>query len=273
MAVEGVTAVVDADALNCGVCCRPLRPPIFQCVVGHVLCSPCRKKLAAAGRCHVCGVAVGVGHWRCYAMEKLVRSIRVACPHAAHGCSASPAYYNLDAHQGSCPHAPCHCPGVACGFVGSTAALLDHFAAAHNWPCITLVISGERMFRFLLQDGFNFVVLADHSRGCDATSSHRHRLIIMLNMTQQPLGHVISVLGIHPHAAAMRSSSPKMQCELMFFGSNGSHLMSKFLLECSDLVDGLPYPKQCFQFIVPRSFVQEGGGGGVQIYARITLIG
>ncbi|KAG8067217.1 hypothetical protein GUJ93_ZPchr0005g15913 [Zizania palustris] len=199
-AVEGVT-VVDADALECGVCCRPLRPPIFQCEVGHVVCSPCRDKLAAAGNCHVCGVAVGGGYRRCHALEQLVESIRVACPHAAHGCPARPAYYDLDAHQGACPHAPCHCPGVACGFVGSTAALLDHFAAAHNWSCITEVVSSDQSFSVLLQDGFNFI-LADHSRCCDATASHRHRLIIMLNMTQQPLGHVISVLGIHPHAAA-----------------------------------------------------------------------
>ncbi|KAL5203034.1 hypothetical protein ABZP36_013986 [Zizania latifolia] len=273
-AVEGVT-VVDADTLECVVCCWPLRPPIFQCEVGHVMCSRCRDKLAAAGRCHVCGVALGGGYWRCHAMEQLVESIRVACPHAAHGCAARPAYYDLDAHQGACPHAPCHCPGVACGFVGSTTALLDHFAAAHNWPCITKVVSSGQKFCVLLQDGFNFI-LADHSRGGDATASHL--LIIMLNMTQQPLGHVISVLGIHPHAAAKQSSSPKMQCELKFFsflGSNGSHhQMSKFLVECSDRVDGLPDPKQCFQFIVPSCVVREGGGGGgIRIDARITIIG
>ncbi|KAG8067218.1 hypothetical protein GUJ93_ZPchr0005g14643 [Zizania palustris] len=65
-------------------------------------------------------------------MEKLVRSIRVACPHTAHGCAATP-------HQGTCPHTPCHCPGMACGFVGSSArpphSWTTPAAAAHNWPC------------------------------------------------------------------------------------------------------------------------------------------
>uniref|UniRef100_A0A0E0H9R2 E3 ubiquitin-protein ligase Sina-like RING finger domain-containing protein n=1 Tax=Oryza nivara TaxID=4536 RepID=A0A0E0H9R2_ORYNI len=72
VAVAGVT-VEDADALECGVCCLPLRPPIFQCEVGHVVCAPCRDKLAPAGRCHVCRAA------------PLGRAISVLCihPHAA----------------------------------------------------------------------------------------------------------------------------------------------------------------------------------------------
>ncbi|TVU17701.1 hypothetical protein EJB05_33752, partial [Eragrostis curvula] len=56
----GYVAEEDADALDCGVCFLPLKPPIFQCEVGHVVCSSCRDSLAAAGKCHPLGRAITV---------------------------------------------------------------------------------------------------------------------------------------------------------------------------------------------------------------------
>ncbi|XP_025806575.1 E3 ubiquitin-protein ligase SINA-like 10 [Panicum hallii] len=96
----GVVAVEDTDALDCGVCYLPLKPPIFQawanvdapcprCDVGHVVCSPCRDKLRDNRRCHVCRGSTG-GFHRCHAMERPVESARVACPNAAYGCAARP---------------------------------------------------------------------------------------------------------------------------------------------------------------------------------------
>jgi E3 ubiquitin-protein ligase SIAH1 len=91
----------------------------MQCEVGHVVCLACRDKIEATGKgnCHVCGVATR-GYRR--------------CPYAAHGCDATPPYHCRESHRQVCPHAPCHCPGESCGFIGSTAALLDHFVGEHN---------------------------------------------------------------------------------------------------------------------------------------------
>ncbi|RLN11386.1 E3 ubiquitin-protein ligase SINA-like 7 [Panicum miliaceum] len=75
-AATAVVAVEDTDALDCGVCFLPLKPPIFQCAVGHVVCSPCHDKLEATAKCYVCGDATG-GYQRCYAMERMVESVRV----------------------------------------------------------------------------------------------------------------------------------------------------------------------------------------------------
>uniref|UniRef100_A0A0E0KYL5 RING-type E3 ubiquitin transferase n=1 Tax=Oryza punctata TaxID=4537 RepID=A0A0E0KYL5_ORYPU len=263
-AVAGVT-VDEADALECRVCCLPLRPPIFQCEVGHVICSPCRDKLAPAGKCHVCGVAVG-SYQRCLAMENLVDSIRVACPHAAHGCATRPAYHDVDAHRRSCPHAPCHCPGERCSFVGSTAALLDHFSAAHNWPCTTNVRARE-VFDVRLHDGFNFL----------GVGSALHHHLIMMNMTLEPLGRAITVLCIHPHATG------RIQCELSLsrhvilgdsWGLYRSHYQkSVFDVGCSDLADGLPDRKHFFQFVVPGCVVGDDDecGTGIRINVQITV--
>ncbi|KAM0821858.1 hypothetical protein ACQ4PT_071898 [Festuca glaucescens] len=101
----------DADALDCGVCYLPLKPPIFQCAVGHVVCSPCRDKLLQTKKCHVCRVPTsGGGYRRSHGMEKLVEAIRVPCANAAYGCAARPAYYDHGDHLEKCPHAPCYCP-------------------------------------------------------------------------------------------------------------------------------------------------------------------
>ncbi|XP_066380303.1 E3 ubiquitin-protein ligase SINA-like 10 [Miscanthus floridulus] len=118
-AVANVT-VCDADALECGVCFLTLRPPIFQ------------LEATGNGVCHVCGVATR-GYRRCHAMENHVDCIRIPCPYAAHGCDATPPYHGQESHRQVCPHAPCHCPGESCGFMGSTAELLDHFAGTHYW--------------------------------------------------------------------------------------------------------------------------------------------
>ncbi|TVU17763.1 hypothetical protein EJB05_33818, partial [Eragrostis curvula] len=75
-------AYVDTDALNCSGCFVPLKPPIFLCEVGHLVCLPCRDIFEFAG----------IGDYRrCHGMERLVESVRVPCPYAAHGCTARQA--------------------------------------------------------------------------------------------------------------------------------------------------------------------------------------
>lgn len=98
-----------------------------------MVCSSCRDKLAPAGKCHVCGIATSSYH-RCDALERLVESICVPCPNAAHGCNTKPAYYDHHGHCKTCPYAPYRCPSKECSFVGSTEALLDHFTGAHPPP-------------------------------------------------------------------------------------------------------------------------------------------
>ncbi|CAN6340654.1 unnamed protein product, partial [Urochloa humidicola] len=151
----GDATVEDTDALDCGVCFLPLKPPIFQCDEGHVVCSLCHDKLAPAGKCHVCGIATPKYH-RCYAMERLVESVHVPCPNAAHGCDARPAYCDQHVHCQTCPHTPHRCPGKDCSFLGSTEELLDHFTGAHGWPPTT-EISAFETSSIPLYDGFNFI--------------------------------------------------------------------------------------------------------------------
>ncbi|PNT71784.1 E3 ubiquitin-protein ligase SINA-like 11 isoform X2 [Brachypodium distachyon] len=155
--------VEDTGALHCGVCWLPLKPPIFQCQVGHVFCLPCRDKLVqTSARCPVCRGEIvddnGGYRWN-HGLEKLLESIRMPCPNAARGCSAKPAYYDRQAHVKTCPCRPCHCPAKACGFAGSMAKLLQHFPSVHRWPLTKL--THRRWQEIQLRHGFNVLDVGD----------------------------------------------------------------------------------------------------------------
>lgn len=274
--------VEDADVLDCGVCFHPLKPPIFQCDMGHVICSPCRDKLKGTGKCHVCGVATRNYH-RCHDMERLVDSIHVPCPHAAHGCAMKLAYHNQETHRLACVHAPCHCPGEACTFVGSTEALLDHFSAVHGWPCFTHVNVGRYAeYRLQLHDGFNFF-LTDCPEKLGATASIR--CLLLLIVARQQHARTIFVHCIDPHADAASGdqgpNSKELKCNLSYslYALNNSHSginqridhcqLSRFRVACTNLSNGLPKPEDCFQVVVPNSIIGDHDKTVIKVGIRI----
>ncbi|KAL6608230.1 hypothetical protein ACP70R_041293 [Stipagrostis hirtigluma subsp. patula] len=268
-AAEGVT-VQDTGALDCGVCRLPLKPPIFQCKWGHVVCSPCWDNRKATGRCHECGVAIQ-GNSRCYAMERLVESIHVPCPNAAYGCAARSVYYDLQGHLQECPHARCFCPGNGCGFIGSVTMLVDHFAGVHGWPCDTEVMVGDdKAYNVCLDDGFNFL-LAD----CAVDST---QCLFLLNVSWQPQGRAIAVLHIDPHAAALEEmrfkliysrqacddSSPREDDRFINY-----HQRSTFRVKGTDLSNGLPSFDDSVQFVVPNSMLGDDDEDTIEVGVRI----
>ncbi|KAF6997164.1 hypothetical protein CFC21_013421 [Triticum aestivum] len=102
-----ITVDVDPEALNCPRCLRPLEPPVFQCAAGHVVCSTCHGDLPDKDRCGSCFVNSGfsrcfipTSYGRCLALERVLQSVRVACPH---GCAATKMLYHEKAdHQKTC---------------------------------------------------------------------------------------------------------------------------------------------------------------------------
>ena len=60
-----------------------------------------------------------------------MESVRVPCPHAAHGCAARPVYYDRSTHRRTCPCAPRRCPIKTCDFVGPVGPLRQHLFGPH----------------------------------------------------------------------------------------------------------------------------------------------
>ncbi|GJN05972.1 hypothetical protein PR202_ga23653 [Eleusine coracana subsp. coracana] len=119
--------------LHCPLCTLPFTPPIFQCGVGHLACGPCHGQLPGK-ECRSCD-GDGGAYTRCFAMDAVVSSAVVPCPHQALGCRREVAYHHLADHRRACPHAPCACPEPGCAFAASPGTLAAHLAAPpHAWP-------------------------------------------------------------------------------------------------------------------------------------------
>lgn len=127
------------ETLDCTVCSEPLKPPIFQCSLGHFLCLSCRCEILDK-KCHLC--VVETSFERCFGMEHVVRSVTVLCSNAKYGCTEQVTYYQKEEHEKACPKAPCFCPESGCSFAGPTMALLGHLTAQHKCPFSTSLASG-----------------------------------------------------------------------------------------------------------------------------------
>ncbi|KAM0863201.1 hypothetical protein ACQ4PT_044735 [Festuca glaucescens] len=128
---------IDLELLDCTICMNPLRPPIFQCAVGHVICASCHGSLPNKDRCHTCKTTGGYN--RCVALEKILESFCVPCSNAKHGCTAKMRYHEAEKHGKSCLHAPCSCPETGCRFTGSTVKL----PGSSHWRSQVAVQGGQ----------------------------------------------------------------------------------------------------------------------------------
>ena len=103
-----------------------------QCKGGHLACGGCVAALPG-GLCETCEDGGGI-FGPCPALDAVVSSARVACPHE--GCGRFVAYHEAVEHQNACPQAPCHCtePGCVGVFAASPGALAGHLAGVHAVP-------------------------------------------------------------------------------------------------------------------------------------------
>ncbi|TVU17668.1 hypothetical protein EJB05_33717, partial [Eragrostis curvula] len=248
--------VDDADALDCGVCFLPLKLPIFQCKVGHMVCSPCRDKLEATGKCHVCGIAAHGGVRACPLPARRPRLRR----HAGVPRPRRPR------RRVRARAVPCRCPDDACRFAASTAA--------HGWPCATKTSVGDIVgFTVELQDGFNFV-RATAGGGAKKTQSS---YLFLLNMVTEDAGCAVSVLCIHPHAMTDMKFELEYSRYVDVRRRDGNQLVnhyqkSEFRVVCTDLSDGLPDPSDGFRFVVPWSVLGDDEDDTIQVTASAYTV-
>ncbi|CAO2204861.1 unnamed protein product [Urochloa humidicola] len=127
---------VDKARLSCSLCSSLLKPPIYQCPVGHAACCSCRVKLPDS-HCRTCpgggGGAVSA-YAHCPGLDLFFSDLRVPCHYAEYGCESFVPYLRSVEHRDACAHAPCHCPEPGCYLISSPAALAAHLAGDHSWP-------------------------------------------------------------------------------------------------------------------------------------------
>lgn len=227
VAAAAADVTMDLDVLDCPVCFHPLRPPVFQCTVGHTICSSCHDKLS--DKCHFCSLPTVYN--RCHMVEHVIESIKVACSNCNHGCTARINYYQKEDHEKGCPHAPCFCPEAGCSFSGPTMNLLGHLTGKHNWHSAKATY--KKAFGIRFQVGSIVLVGED---------GH----LFLVKMTLEPLGGVIKIFCVQPHI-----TGSKFKCNLTFSRTESRYSQAtEFLMRSTNLHDGLP--KDCLPFALPN---------------------
>ncbi|KAM0827995.1 hypothetical protein ACQ4PT_067836 [Festuca glaucescens] len=72
----------------------------LQCAAGHVICSTCYEKLLENDYCQLCSVSANYS--RCFAVERVLQSVKVRCSNAGYGCMAKMPYYDIKDHEMNC---------------------------------------------------------------------------------------------------------------------------------------------------------------------------
>lgn len=231
-----LNVTVGFETLDCTICFVPLRPPIFQCSVGHFICFECKDQLDY--KCPTCYIKTSFK--RCFGMEHVVQSVTVACSNDKYGCAEKVTYYQKEEHKKACPNAPCFCPESGCELAGPTKVLLDHLTTQHKCPSTNLPDSGTVCLR--LQPGL-------HVLQCTDTS-----YFFLLNMASEPFGHAISVVCVQPNVTEFRFAC-NMSYDCITTGCCGS---ASCHIRTSSLSDGLP---TVYDLILPKGKVSDGENG------------
>nr|XP_020184045.1 E3 ubiquitin-protein ligase sina-like [Aegilops tauschii subsp. strangulata] len=103
--------------------------PTMECKRGHLACANCRSEHPGnQRRCQKCEHGGGFDV-RNTAMDAVLSSLRVECPHEGYGLSAT--YHKLADHQSVCPLAPGKCPVPVCSYEGPPSVLPHHISTVH----------------------------------------------------------------------------------------------------------------------------------------------
>ena len=132
----------ELDNMCCSICTEPFVDPVSLRGSGHTYCRACiTQALANQRRCPLSNARITIprrgGVDGVLDPNHQVRSMmdaqRVACAHAARGCTERPKLGDVEAHEASCAFAPKKC--ARCPFLGSRAE-----TEAHEQSCPYVVL-------------------------------------------------------------------------------------------------------------------------------------
>ncbi|CAM0878970.1 unnamed protein product [Alopecurus aequalis] len=239
-----LSVTMEVDTLDCPICFEPLSPPIFQCSVGHFICSSCRGK-HLDNKCHICSTKTTFN--RCFGMEHVVQSVKVPCFNAMYGCTKKVPYYQKEEHENVCRIWGCFCPVSDCTFLGTPEGLMDHLTSEHEIPSTTLPDSDMASLR--LQVGLHVLQRSGAS------------YFFLLRLSLLAVGHAISIICVQP-----TTTEPKFICNMNydcfatgFCESSSCHIRS------SSLSDGFPADPD---LILPKGKIS---GNQNSIMLRLTI--
>lgn len=258
-----ISVKIDSRVLLCRICSQPLKPPIFKCEAGHVLCSRCLEKLHEVGYVLKLGVfcvlcCKNTSYCRCIEIEEFIDAVKVPCSNKIYGCSEFIKYFQKEKHESGCTHAPCYCPENGCTFVRPTGSLLNHFVDVHGWSPTYFRYNKPLKISMALDCRFTLLLGEDQS-------------MFLLTNTLTDIGHALTVVCVRPH-----QSEPSYSCNISSTCSvSGSKAEGRLvfqkdpLVSSSSLLAGVQMGK--FFLLVPPELVDESSGELI-IHIRIDRL-
>nr|CAH7747526.1 unnamed protein product [Callosobruchus chinensis] len=112
----------------CPTCFHHIRPPIKQCMAGHIYCSNCFNILI---KCWLCPAPKS--NIRCSTLDKLHSLLNFPCKGYRKGCTFTGKSSVIDDHEKSCKYTAVSCParGTGCSWVGNVSEIIPHLAEDH----------------------------------------------------------------------------------------------------------------------------------------------
>ncbi|CAH0549511.1 unnamed protein product [Brassicogethes aeneus] len=112
--------------LECPVCMKTMRPPIYNCTNGHSICIICKE---LANECPTC--KEGWTSSRCYFLENLTTKIKYPCRYNKLGCNEIAIESQLRKHEETCPSHNYQCP-MDCSKTGNFEFIVEHLMTEHK---------------------------------------------------------------------------------------------------------------------------------------------
>ncbi|CAM0955001.1 unnamed protein product [Alopecurus aequalis] len=257
-----ISVMIHPEVLRCRICLEPLRPPIFKCEAGHVLCSVCMEKLHEVGHalklgifCDLC--CKNTSYCRCIELEKFIDAIKVPCSNETYGCNEIIRYHEKEMHESGCKHAPCYCPEDGCIFRGARCCLLDHFGTAHGWSLTNFSYNKPLKLSVARDHRFTLLVGEDQS-------------MFLLTNTLTGIGNALTMICVRPH-----ESEPNYSCNISAVHVAGGRAEGRLVFQKDPLVSsrslsgGVQLGK--FFLLVPPE-IADNPSGELTVHVRIDRL-
>ena len=127
------------DLHNCPVCFRIMVAPIYQCKVGHLICSKCIVNLAVPKKCPSCRDEMKKPYIRSLIAEqiseKVTESVPFECIHE--GCDYTDSIGKVREHENKCDYRSIMCMYHGCTKTFETSKdAVHHYQEVHSVPIL-----------------------------------------------------------------------------------------------------------------------------------------
>ncbi|KAJ1703835.1 hypothetical protein LUZ63_003614 [Rhynchospora breviuscula] len=229
------TVKLDTNWFKCPICYEAFSPPIFQCAVGHAICSSCYVKLPR--NCAFCSLPIV--YTRAITLEKIIESAAFPCPNSEYGCPQYLSFSQLQQHKDYCIYSShCFCPKQGCSFKGSTEKLVLHLLEHYNGKIHGVAHNTELFFKFFPTDDLK-ILLGDNF----------FKFLIIKKNTA--LGWAFSVVCLR----RPRSTEREFWYKLSLVNDGGFPFSVETKMENTTLENGFPTDKH---FLIPSELCSNG---------------